>query len=999
MAAIKIARVEKLKRSVCVQIPRAGITSTVLLALSVQLGSQAFTSAAAAADFSNAKRVYVPASLIERRIDYSLMGQPGTPATNTRPATVTYTRPPQVSNPAPRNVRYVQVNGSGYVPPQSAAPAVPTNLPSALKATVLPSGNPGTAAGSLSPTLGQAASKAKEFTDKHRESINASASQLKARAQQLMQDGRIEEARKLLFSASAITPADRKMLAEFAAGSVEKAKEAVASGDFDAASRAARQALSADPGNLAASQLLDESLTKLGVNFNDAGQRLKLASSLYEQGRYDEAAVEYRTSLKIKPSAEAHVGLGNIAARSNQKATSKQEYREALQIDSSSSAAHRQLGIAQYNDGDLVAASANLSKALGLDPKDKLAGKTLVELWQRQLAKLPTANSHLGLARAYQLAGDLTSAQAEYKEVVRMDPNNPNLPAARQSFKLALSRQQADNAVQAAKTLEAHGDLRDAYRKVYEAVGWNPADAQIRLYQGQLLEKLGQVPQAREAYMHVMRIQPSNTQAAQRLKELAVDAVAPLAVTGAAGSLAIPTLATGASTLGSAPVSTDAHVAALSGFALQMRDHMLAEKDRMQKIEDAAHAMLKSGSSSGSSGISGLDQLLAGASAAAAPAAAALPAAAPAVAADATGATGAIAPLSGAANTAQSLVGLTNSIAEFLKGGGVSGASTAAAVAPASAAAAPTAAAVTAQAATAAPAAAPDVLSTMPKIKSAYQRLMALEEQNKTLKDQLTKLKGNLPKKAAPAVDSLTAAAPPPLPTNTAATADAIAATAVPLAAPAVVPAPASSQPAVTPAAIAMAPSALPAASAFASPDTSSAFNSALPELSAPPAMSIASSPNMMAPATPSVGIAAAPPVAPDFRNLPPTALIESAPPAMTGGTAVSPSQVRFELTGIETGFTGVRLAVVLKNNGEVALTVPQEMRAVIRYRDNREATVKVVFSGTAVGPHSQMAGSIKVPLDKVDPTADLVLPNLLPPAGGGDNEVHLTMQAGQRAL
>lgn len=119
----------------------------------------------------------------------------------------------------------------------------------------------------------------------------------------------------------------------------------------------------------------------------------------------------------------------------------------------------------------------------------------------------------------------------------------------------------------------------------------------------------------------------------------------------------------------------------------------------------------------------------------------------------------------------------------------------------------------------------------------------------------------------------------------------------------------------------------------------------------------------------------------------------------MTGGTAVSPSQVRFELTGIETGFTGVRLAVVLKNNGEVALTVPQEMRAVIRYRDNREATVKVVFSGTAVGPHSQMAGSIKVPLDKVDPTADLVLPNLLPPAGGGDNEVHLTMQAGQRAL
>ena len=976
MAAIKTARVVKLTGSVCDK-----FTVAVALALSVQVSSQV-----CAADFSNAKRVYVPASLIERRIDYSLVG--GQP-----PATVNYTRP-STSTAAPRIMRYVQVNGSGYVPPApSIAQPAPTSLPSALKATVLPSRSvpalPTQA--SVPPQVGHAISKAKDFTDKHRASITSSASQLKARAQQLMQDGRIEDARKLLFSAATITPADRKMLADFAANSVEKAKALIVAQDYDSASRVARQALSAEPGNLAASQLLDESLTKLGVNFNDAGARIKMAHTFYDQGRYDEAAVEYRTSLKIKPSADAHIGLGNIASRSSQKATAKQEYREALHIDPNSSAAHRQLGIAQYNDGDLVAASANLSKALGLDPKDKLAGKTLVELWQRQLSRLPTANSHLGLARAYQLSGDLASAQAEYKEVVRLDPNNSNLPAARHSFKLALARQQAENSVQAARTLEANGALRDAYKKVYEAVSWNPADASLRFYQGQLLEKLGQVPQAREAYMHVLRIQPTNAAAAARLKDLPLE-VAPGMVTSQSQPLVAPlaTIASAAPSFG-APISSDAHVGALSGFALQMREHMLAEKDRMQQIENVAQSLLKGGKSKPG----GIDELLASIPAAAgtvsaAPVAAAPGAAAPVASADATGSAGLIAPLSATANTAQSLVGLTSSIAEFLKGGSTGGVT-------APAATAGSAPIATTAAAPAAPAMPLDVLQKMPKVKSAYQRLLALEEQNKKLKDQLTKMRG-----VAPATEPAA-----PIAAATAATPSAIATTAVASAAPFAGQFPLGSSAAITPSSV----SSLPAASAFGTPQYQQFDSGNVAELSAPPAMAMSNnfSPNMV-PGILNQAINGAPQVAPDFRRFQSAPMqqpaIQSLPevpssvavPTQTAGAAVAPSQVRFELVGIETGFTGVRLAVVLKNNSDVAITVPQEMKAVIRYRDSREATVKVVFGGTSVAPHGQIAGSIKVPLDKVDPTADLVLPNLLPTATG-DAEVHLTMQATPKAL
>src|SRR5262249_19303534 len=91
------------------------------------------------------------------------------------------------------------------------------------------------------------------------------------------------------------------------------------------------------------------------------------------------------------------------------------------------------------SEDDVVGASADLSRAVIINSKDKVAGKALIDLWQKQVAKNPNnANSHLGLARAYQLVGDLKAAQAEYREVVRIDPNHPNLPACRQSFKLAL---------------------------------------------------------------------------------------------------------------------------------------------------------------------------------------------------------------------------------------------------------------------------------------------------------------------------------------------------------------------------------------------------------------------------------------------------------------------------------------------------------------------------------------------------------------------------------
>src|SRR4029434_4965593 len=179
------------------------------------------------------------------------------------------------------------------------------------------------------------------------------------------------------------------------------------------------------------------------------------------------------------------------------------------------------MGLFRLSSGDTVGANTDLSRAVILDPQDRISGVQTCALPICQVAKSPTdANSRLGLARAYQLTGDLKSAQAEYKQVVRIDPDHPNLAAARQSFKLALAKQEADRHIQAAHTLESQGALAAAQEKVLEGLGLNPSDVSARLYLGQLAEKMGQLPQARNAYMDVLKEDPNNLTAAQRLKVL-----------------------------------------------------------------------------------------------------------------------------------------------------------------------------------------------------------------------------------------------------------------------------------------------------------------------------------------------------------------------------------------------------------------------------------------------------------------------------------------------
>lgn len=103
-----------------------------------------------------------------------------------------------------------------------------------------------------------------------------------------------------------------------------------------------------------------------------------------------------------------------------------------------------------------------------------------------------------------------------------------------------------------------------------------------------------------------------------------------------------------------------------------------------------------------------------------------------------------------------------------------------------------------------------------------------------------------------------------------------------------------------------------------------------------------------------------------------------------------NPAAIRLQLEGANPRMNGVDLAVVLYNDSDIGFNVAQKMKAIIKYPNRKDAEVKVTFADEVVPAHGKIHGTIKVPFDKVDPTADLIIPNMLPP-GYGPRDIHLT--------
>ncbi len=599
-----------------------------------------------AADFRHAKKIIVPASNIPRRYDYSSSGGRESSPPSGYESDSSYGAGNQ--NQSYGGMSSTSTSGSskvskyGLVPPPP--PVTPSLLPSSMASDVPPpphapslvsrpapaSANARHSAGNFQQTSGDP-TRSNTLT---RHVVNAKAnkigaesaiiSQITAQADALAKEGKLQEAQDLLEKYEKNYPKNMTLDHKLSEVSLERAKYYIRKDDYVEAGKQARIALHHNSSNTEAKNALEQVLRHHGVDPNHAVSRVKMGDMLFSQGKLKEARVEYDSALKIHHSGEAYIGLGNVALRENKLKEAKSHYQLALEKEPESSVALRQLGIVRYKLKDVVGANADLSRALVLNHEDKHAGQTLIELWQRQVSMRPNdASSHLGLARAHQLAGDLKSAQNSYRTVVSIDANHPNLPAARQSFKLALARQEAQKTYDAAKTLDASGALPEAYTKAGESVSLSPGDVKFRHYQADLAERLGNYPDAKQLYIEILRQDPKNLVAAQKIKSLsellsagdtaqslrgplnsaqglqaqAGSLGAPLAMPadqGATGGSITglprlrgegPALSTLPGAPGAKPPSADP-VNSMSGFLGDLRNFMVVQKKELQKQED-----------------------------------------------------------------------------------------------------------------------------------------------------------------------------------------------------------------------------------------------------------------------------------------------------------------------------------------------------------------------------------------------------------------------------
>ncbi len=822
--------------------------------------------------------------------------------------------------------------------------------------------------------------------------------QVKAQAEALVKKGKSAEAQSLLSGYLKSNPNEKTLSTELSKISLQRAQSYAKAGNNEAATEQARLAIThgehAPEIAQAAHTTLNSSLQKIGVKANAPEDRFDLGTKLMGQARYDEAVIEYSAAAKLKPTVEAYLGAGGAAMKGGHQLQAKKYFQDALELNPDSEPALRELGIARYHLKDYAGANADLTRALVINSSDKEAARTLLELWHHQVASRPTdANSHLGLARAYQVAGDLPAAQNEYKTVVKIHPQHPNLPTARQSFKLAYAKQEAGKAYDLAKTLESQGSLLSAYQKASEAVHLYPSEARYQSYCAQLAAKMqaaAQNPNAANALNQQSTLVPGSTPEAPPVLIPTAQAIglAPAAVPGAS----VTPLGNAS---GTQQLSTDNQVNSMSNFLVSLRNFTMQQQNQIQAAEDSS--IWKAGTSLKKPLLPGL-----GGEEAADTAIASAPSGIPA---------------SSVATTAPQ----SNSVADVLKNAALalantnSSASVANTVAPAATSSSVSSAASSAtNAATSAAAPATAAAAAQPSSYASWA--MQAQEAYKT--------------SGIGSLASMTAGSAPALLTGKLKTInkqDIVTA----------------AQKAASRFTTKAAPKAAaqPAAATSTSAQVAPAYNTAysaapMPSpvpIEAPPQSQAAymqggyqSSQQLAAQQIASQQLASQPMASPQYdqisqmnslqtnnqqlqaqlsqansyiqqlqsRNAPAQAMT---PQMMPGQQMGQPSgSVRLLLQGVKAAKDDVQLKVLLINETGQEIKLPSNLKAAVRSASQGERQGKASFSGKTVNPGASLTGTIKIAGSNLDPTADVVIPaSSLAVVGMGD--LHLTVPISQR--
>lgn len=238
-----------------------------------------------------------------------------------------------------------------------------------------------------------------------------------------------------------------------------------------------------------------------------------LGIALAEQGRRDEAIVNYKTALRIDPEyASAYNNLGVELAETNRPDEAVKYYKKALRIKPDYAAAHYNLGTALIRSGNMASAVDHIETALRLAPDNVEALNALGLIYDDAGRFKEAVNAFiraLGIKPDFMTA--LTNLGATLVRTGDIDDTVRHLLAP------ALSARQLARVYNSSATiLLKSGDRESAVRYYREAVRLDPSytDGLYNLGLALVLEK--QYPAAIRIFDHVLSMHPDEKIARQR---------------------------------------------------------------------------------------------------------------------------------------------------------------------------------------------------------------------------------------------------------------------------------------------------------------------------------------------------------------------------------------------------------------------------------------------------------------------------------------------------
>lgn len=218
-------------------------------------------------------------------------------------------------------------------------------------------------------------------------------------------------------------------------------------------------------------------------------------TSLFDQGRYDEAKAEFEKALSLNPNdAETHNGLGRVALVQQRYEDAEQFFRKASELVPKEPVYHHNLGWALHNLKRYDEAIREYQKATEIDPNYALAynnwGLALYdqEKYPEAIEKYQKATEiDPQYADAYNNWGNVLYAQKRYEEAIEK---------YQQAVMIDPSDADAHNGLgRVALEQRRYEDAEQAFRRAIEL---NPEEAVYRHNLGLALENIGRYPETEE---------------------------------------------------------------------------------------------------------------------------------------------------------------------------------------------------------------------------------------------------------------------------------------------------------------------------------------------------------------------------------------------------------------------------------------------------------------------------------------------------------------------